>query len=94
MLLVGGSERSHLSGFFQLFAPKFWEVTGPTTGTLSFYGCRLSGGDIQRWWETSSNPTGCNLICLNCLHSQAVGILKHILALFLAPEPLGETLTT
>ena len=46
---------------------------------LSFYVCRLSGGDSQRWWG-HSNPTCCNQICLNLLYS-----LKH-LACALMPE--------
>ena len=38
----------HLSGCFQLFAQKnFGRWRGPTIGTLSFYDCRLSGGDTQ-----------------------------------------------
>ena len=39
-------------------------------GTLSFYKCRLSGGDIMRW-QGHSDPTLCKRICLNFLHSQA-----------------------
>ena len=31
----------------------------------------------QRWWE-HSNPTCGNQICLNFLHSQVVGMLKHL----------------
>ena len=37
-------------------------------GTLSFYEYSLSGGDTQ-----TVNPTCCNQISLNFLHSQLVG---------------------
>ena len=45
-IFIGGS-RSHLSGCFWLFAPKFWEVVGPMNGTLSYYEYYLSGRDTQ-----------------------------------------------
>ena len=61
-------------------------------GTLSFYECRLSDGDTQRWWA-HPNPTCCNRIHLNFLHSQAVGMLRHVLAP-LVPEPLSDVFTT
>ena len=38
-------------------------------GAFSFYDCRMSGVDTQRWWR-HSNPT-------YFLHSQLVGMLKH-----------------
>ena len=51
---------------------KFGRWWRPTNGALSFYECRLSGGNTQRSWG-HSNPTCCNQICLNFLHSWVVG---------------------
>ena len=46
--------KCQISGCFQLFAPKkFDRWQGPMNGTLLFYECRLSGGNIKRLW-------GCN----------------------------------
>ena len=54
------------------FLPRhFGKVMGPMKDILSYYECRLSGGDTQKWWK-HSNPTCCNQICLKFLHSQVV----------------------
>ena len=48
------------------FLPKsFGRWWGPTNVTLSFYECRLSGRDTQRWGGGHLNPTCRNQICLN-----------------------------
>ena len=57
---------------------------------LSFFDCRLSGRDTQRCWE-HSNPTCYNRKNLNFLHSQVVGMQKH-LTHSLTPKPPGEIL--
>ena len=62
---------------------------------LLFYECRLSSEETERWWG-HSNPTFCNQICLNLLHSQIVGRLKHLptpACALLAPESPGEIFT-
>ena len=43
---------------------------------LLLYECRLGGGDTLTWWG-HSNPTSCNITCLNLLYSETVGI-KHL----------------
>ena len=60
---------SHLSGWFWLFAPKLWEVMG----TYEWHFIILW---MQVQWWGHSNLTLCKRICLNILHSQAVG-WKH-----------------
>ena len=74
-------------------------------GTLSFYKCSLSGRtlksgeDTQKWWG-HSNPTCCNQICLNRLHSEVVNTLNqllhdaHALVLLAPNEPPCKTFTT
>ena len=62
---------SFLSGCFWLFTPKFWEVMG----TYKWYFVTL-WMQIE-WLGHSKNPTCCNWICLNFLHSQVVGMLEH-----------------
>ena len=62
-------------------------------GTLLQYEYRLSGRDTMRWWR-HSNPTLCNIIYLNILHSQAVGMQKlwvRALMPSLTPEPKYNT---
>ena len=48
---------------FDFWPQNFGRGWGPMNVTLSFYECRLSGGETQRWWG-HSNPTYCNQICL------------------------------
>ena len=73
---------SHVSGYVRPFAPKFWEVTGAYEWYFSFYECRFSAGNINSGWR-HLNPTCCNQIHLNFLHSKVVGIqndLSHTLS--------------
>ena len=53
-------------GFLPQTSGKYW---GPMNGTLSFYEARFSGGDTERSWG-HANPTCCNRIHLNFLHSE------------------------
>ena len=56
--LIGGSCRVLLVAFG--FFPQVLGGDGDLPMVLlSFYECRLSGGDTQKWWE-QSNPTCCN----------------------------------
>ena len=60
---------------FWLFAPKCWEGDreGPMNGTLSFYECRLSGGDTQFL------PAVIEFFLLSALTlSEVVGTQKHL----------------
>ena len=41
------TRRINLVVCYRLFDPKFKKWWEPTTDTLSFYECRLSGGDTQ-----------------------------------------------
>ena len=59
---------------------------------LSFNVCKLSGGDTQRWWE-HLNPTTCNQIYLNFLHSEVVETLKYLPWTHSHPQLPGETFT-
>ena len=61
---------------FSFLAQNFGRWRGTMNSTLSFYECRLSGGDTQKWWG-HSNPTCCNQFYLNFLHSQAAVMLRH-----------------
>ena len=94
--VIGGSCRVTLVVAFGLLPQNFGWWQGPPNGTLSFYECRLSGEDTQRWWEHSS-PSYCNQIHLNFLHSQRVDT-KTLLSCPLTPtggqEPPSETFTT
>ena len=102
---------SHLSGCFRLLAPIFWGLSGcfrllapnffgrwqgPMNGTMLQYEYRLSGRDTMKWWR-HSNATLCNIIYLNILHSQAVGMQKlwvRELMPSLTPEPKYNTQTS
>ena len=64
---------------FGFLVKKYGKRWRHMNGTLSFYECRLSDGDTKR--RGHSNPTWCNQINLNFLHSEVVGC-KNI---FLAP---------
>ena len=74
--LIGDSCRVTLVVAFGFLPQNLGRCYEPMNGTLSFYECRLSGGDTMRWWG-HSNPTCCNQICLNLLHSPVKGMLKH-----------------
>ena len=57
----------------------------------------FSGRGIMRWWGHSS-PTLCKRICLNVLHSQAVGAQKNVGHVHIyawvplpTPEPSSKT---
>ena len=76
---------------------------GTKNGTLLFYECRLSVGDTQRWWG-HLNPSCCNQIRLNILHSNGWDT-KHLPCTHSCPrarlhrirqvrEPPCETFTT
>ena len=69
--------RVTLVAAFGFLPKKIWEGGEVVNGTLPFYECRVSGGDIQRWWR-HSNPACCNQIHLNLLHSEVVKMLKHL----------------
>ena len=82
------------------FSPKIlgrWQ--GFTNGILSFYKRRLSSSNIQ-WGCGHSNSTCCHQIHLIFLHSEAVGMLKHLahtprtLLLPVLNESPGESFTT
>ena len=68
-------------GWLLTFCSEFWQAMGSTNGTLSFYECRFSDGYTMVWWG-HSNTTLCRSICLNFLHSQAVGIKNFRCDLF------------
>ena len=56
---TGGSCRVTSMVTFGFLFQYFDRWQGLRNGTWSFYECRLSGGNIQRWWG-HSNPTYCN----------------------------------
>ena len=77
MITFGGFCRVTLVVASGFLPQNFRRWQGSMNGTLSFYKCRLSSGDTQRWWGHST-PTCCNQIHLNFLHLEAVGMLKHL----------------
>ena len=70
-ILIGGSCRVTLVVTFGFLLANFRNWWGLRNGTLSFCDCR-------RRWQRHTDPTCCNQIHLNFLHSQAVGMLKHL----------------
>ena len=76
------AQRVILLVVFGFLSQNFGTWWGLTNGTLSFYECRLGGGDTQ----TLPDVIG---FVLNFLHSLAVEMLKHSLA----SEPPRETFT-
>ena len=57
----------------------------PTNGILLVCEFSLSSYYTHRWWG-HLNLTYCNQICLNFLHSQMMGTLKHCLPVRLCPH--------
>ena len=75
--VIGGSCKVTLVVAFDFLSQNFERWWGPMDGPLPFYEYRLSGGDTQRRWQ-HPNHTCCNQICLNFLHSEEGGMLKHL----------------
>ena len=67
------------------FLPQILRWQGPTNGTLSFYECGYHG---------YSDPTHCNQIRLNVLHSGSGVAKRSSLRPKTWQEPLSETYTT
>ena len=99
LVFISGSCRVTLVVAFGFLPQNF----GTKNGTLLFYECRLSVGDTQRWWG-HLNPSCCNQIRLNILHSNG-GDTKHLPCTHAYPrarlhrirqvgEPPCETFTT
>ena len=60
---------------FGILPYNFGRWRGPTNVTLLLHECSFSGGNTLRWLG-NSNPTCCNIISLNFLHSQLVRMWK------------------
>ena len=68
---------------FGFLSQNFGRWWGLTSAILSFYDCRLIGGNTQTLSVIQE---------LNFLHSQVAGMQKHP-ACALTPKPSGETFT-
>ena len=81
-------ESKYLCWFLQLYilvarkialTPQFWEVAGTYECYFVILWKQFEWWGTQRCWR-HSNSTYCNHISLTFLHSQAVRMLKHLLA--------------
>ena len=85
-MIFGGSCRVTLVVAFGFLLQIFRRWHEPINCTFSFYECRLSGWDTQRWWG-HSNPTCSYQLCLNSMHSEAIEMQQHFSHAYLCPLP-------